>query len=279
MTPETWLEELSHELSARGLGPVDVAAVVVELNGHLVESGAHPLAAFGPPAVYAAQVMTSIGPPAPVVGSAATFGPVRVRAERITMSYRRRPVLHEVNLEARTGEVVLLIGPNGAGKSTLLRIVAGLDRPDGGQVRVAGSIGYAPQSGGLIEHLLPVEHFTLFGRARGLDRARARADGQRLAWQLGWDALAAPVVGELSGGTRHKLNLVLAGLGDPDVLLLDEPYQGFDLDSTRRFWELVWAWRDAGRATVVVSHAHDALECVDTVVELGVVRTGRGAAA
>jgi ABC-type multidrug transport system ATPase subunit len=264
---ETWLEELSHELTARGLAPADVAAVVVELDGHLAEAGGAPLAAFGTPAGYAAQVVASLGaagaPPAP--------GPVRVRAEGVTKSYGRRRVLDGVGFEVRAGEVVLLMGPNGAGKSTLLRILAGLDRPDRGRVRGEGSVGYAPQSGGLVDHLRPAEHITLFGRARGLGRRRAAADGQRLARQLGWDALAAPVAGELSGGTRQKLNVVLAGLGDPDVLLLDEPYQGLDLDSTRRFWDLVWAWRDAGRAIVVVSHAHDALERVDAVVELGLV--------
>jgi ABC-type multidrug transport system ATPase subunit len=194
-----------------------------------------------------------------------------VQAEGVTKSYGRRRVLDGVGLEVRAGEVVLLMGPNGAGKSTLLRILAGLDRPDRGRVGGEGSVGYAPQSGGLVDHLRPAEHITLFGRARGLDRRRAAADGQRLARQLGWDALAAPVAGELSGGTRQKLNVVLAGLGDPDVLLLDEPYQGLDLDSTRRFWDLVWAWRDAGRAIVVVSHAHDALERVDAVVEIGLV--------
>lgn len=280
MTPETWIEELSHELTARGIGPADVAAVVVELHAHLAEAGTPPLVAFGPPAAYAAEVAASIQPQRSVFGSrrAHSGGAVRVRARGVVMSYGRRRVLRGVDLEARAGEVVLLIGPNGAGKSTLLRIVAGLTRPDSGRVSVAGTIGYAPQSGGLVDHLRPGEHFTLFGRARGLDRKQANRDGQRLAWQLGWDALAAPVAGELSGGTRQKLNLVLAGLGDPDVLLLDEPYQGFDLDSARRFWELVWAWRDAGRAIVVVSHAHDAVERVDTVVELGPV-ADRGAAA
>jgi ABC-2 type transport system ATP-binding protein len=290
MTPRTWLEELSHELATRGVPPTDVAAVVVELEAHLAEAGGAPLATFGPPATYAAQVVASLWPPgspdrrghppARRSGSwgTASWGPgaegqrrgsLRVRVQGVTVAYRRRRVLDGVDLEAHAGEVVLLVGANGAGKSTLLRVVAGLARPDRGRVHVRGSVGYAPQSGGLVEHLRPAEHFVLFGRARGLGRARARRDGQRLAGQLGWDALAAPVVGELSGGTRQKLNLVLAGLGDPDVLLLDEPYQGFDLESARRFWELIWAWRDAGRAIVVVSHTHDALERVDAVVELG----------
>ena len=96
-----------------------------------------------------------------------------------------------------------------------------------------GTIGYAPQQGGLFDHLLPTEHFVLFGRPRGLSRRSAIAEGRRLAEQLGWDALSAPVVGSLSGGTRQKLTIALAALGSPDVLLLDEPYQGLDRESVR----------------------------------------------
>jgi len=124
------------------------------------------------------------------------------------------------------------------------------------------------QEGGLIDQLRPAEHFVLFGRGRGLSRAQAVQDGRRLAEQLGWDALRAPVAGKLSGGTRQKLNVVLAALGDPDVLLLDEPYQGLDRDSVQRFWELLWAWRDEGGCALVVSHAHDAVDRADAVVEL-----------
>ena len=264
MTRDTWLGELAHELAARGVERLDVAGVVVEAEAHLDETAAAPLDAFGSPAAYAALVVDALD--APVTTRPA--GAVRVRARNLDKSYRGRRVLDSVDVELRDGEAVLLMGPNGSGKSTLLRILAGLLAPDRGEVMVDGRIGYAPQDGGLLDQLKPAEHFALFGRPRGLTREEAVQEGRRLAEQLGWDALRAPVAGALSGGTRQKLNVVLAALGEPDVLLLDEPYQGLDLDSVQRFWELLWDWRDGGRCAFVVSHAHDAIERADAVLEL-----------
>ena len=260
MTRETWLEDLAHELTALGVGQEQVASIVVETDGHLAEASQAPLEVFGSPARYAQELAAVLAHRRPERPS----GPVRVRARDV--GKRRR--LRAVSLEVHGGEAVVLVGPNGAGKSTFLRILAGLTRADAGAVEIDGTVGYAPQQGGLVPHLRPWEHFVLFGHARGLSRIAAVQAGRRLAEQLGWDALHPPMAGELSGGTQQKLNVVLAALGEPDVLLLDEPYQGLDRDSMRRFWELLWDWRDAGRAVLVVSHALDAVERADVVVEL-----------
>jgi ABC-2 type transport system ATP-binding protein len=80
------------------------------------------------------------------------------------------------------------------------------------------------------------------------------------------------VARRLSGGTRQKLNLVLAGLGEPDVLLLDEPYQGFDSGSYLDFWQQVWQWRDAGKAVVVVTHLLAHADRADIVLDLSAER-------
>lgn len=265
MTPETWLEELAHELAARGIASTDAASALVEVEGHLAESDASPLTDLGTPAAYADTIAAAL--------DHAPAEPVRRHRTRLTVrdlavAHRRRTVLDGVDLDVAAGEVTLVIGPNGCGKSTLLRAIAGLQRPDRGTVVVDGTIGYAPQRDGLVDHLRPVEHLELFGAGRGLDRSGAVEQGCRLAADLGWDAAAEPVVGELSGGTRQKLNVVLALLGDPDLLLLDEPYQGLDLESRRRFWELLWAWGDRGGTALVVTHDHDAVERAHAVVEL-----------
>ena len=107
------------------------------------------------------------------------------------------------------------------------------------------------------------------GAGRGASRAQARSDGRAAAAALDWPgADSAGLSRHLSGGTRQKLNLVLAGLGEPDVLLLDEPYQGFDNGSYLDFWQQVWRWRTAGKAVVVVTHLLNELSRADTVLDL-----------
>ena len=183
--------------------------------------------------------------------------------------YRRRTVLSGVDLVVRAGEVAAVVGANGSGKSTLLRICAGVVRADTGRVHRTGRVGYVPQDGGVVGLLTPAEHFELFGAAAGVARRRARSTGEHLATRLSWRPDPVTVAERLSGGTRQKLNLVLGELHAPDLLLLDEPYQGFDAGSYVDFWEQVYAWRDAGKAVVVVTHLLHELDRVDHVVDLG----------
>lgn len=197
-----------------------------------------------------------------------TPGRVRLRASGITKRYGRQPVLAGVDLTVRAGEVAAVVGANGCGKSTFLRICAGLVSPDAGEVVVQGSLGYCPQDGGTYDFLRPDEHFELFGAGRGWRRERSRAAGRAAAQVLDWRVPERTLGRQLSGGTRQKLNLVLAGLGEPDVLLLDEPYQGFDRGSYLNFWEQVWRRRAAGGAVVVVTHLLNELDRVDTVLDL-----------
>jgi ABC-type Mn2+/Zn2+ transport system ATPase subunit len=264
-----WLAKLDAELRRRGVDADVAHQVAAEARAHLFDSGQEPLAVFGAPAVYADAVAASLGlEGGSWSGSAAPAGRIRLRAHGIGKRFGRRQVLRDVDLTVRGGEVAAVIGANGSGKTTLLRICAGLLAPDRGEVVVDGALGYCPQHGGLADFLLPDEHFALFGVGRGMARTRARAGGQDLAATLCWDAADRVLTRDLSGGTRQKLNVVLSVLGDPDVLLLDEPYQGFDRGTYLDFWRLVWQWRDAGKAVVVVTHLLNQLDQVDTVLDL-----------
>jgi ABC-type multidrug transport system ATPase subunit len=174
-----------------------------------------------------------------------------VVARDIHKAYRRRRVLQGVDLVVPAGALVAVVGENGAGKSTLLRVLAGTLPADAGEVEVRGRLGYCPQEPVLNGALTVEQHLRYFAAAYGLGDL-ARADG--LLDSLGFAGYRGRVVDELSGGTRQKLNLTLALIHDPDVLLLDEPYQGFDWETYLRFWELVGTLRERGRAVVVITH-------------------------
>lgn len=179
-------------------------------------------------------------------------------------SYRRRPVLRGVSLQAYPGQIVAVTGENGSGKTTLLRICAGLETADTGHIRRYTAAGYCPQEPALFDLLTPAEHITLFAAGR----PDGAAEGRALLASLGVPLRARTLVRDLSGGARQKLSLALALLGQPGLLLLDEPYQGFDHGSYLDFWHHAQAWREEGRAVVVVTHLLTELNRADQVLEL-----------
>jgi ABC-2 type transport system ATP-binding protein len=195
-----------------------------------------------------------------------------LRAEAITMSFGRKRVLDGVSLQVGAGQAVAIVGENGAGKSTLLRICAGLVQPERGEVVVRGRVGYCPQEPGLFDLLSADEHLELFAPALGLSRERGRAEGLALLAELGFPTGDRAQARHLSGGARQKLNLALALLGGARVLLLDEPYQGFDRGAYVSFWEHLSRWRADGMAIVIVTHLLTDAELVDGVLELAIPR-------
>jgi ABC-type multidrug transport system ATPase subunit len=110
----------------------------------------------------------------------------------------------------------------------------------------------------------------LFGRAFGFGREEALARGRALLDSFGFRPDERLPARDLSGGAKQKLNLALALLGDPRVLLLDEPYQGFDRGTYVNFWDHVDRWREEAKAVVIVTHMLAELDRVDRVVELAV---------
>jgi ABC-2 type transport system ATP-binding protein len=186
----------------------------------------------------------------------------------IVKRFGNRLALDGAELVLCPGEVVALVGENGAGKTSLLRICAGLLAADAGRLERRGRIGYCPQQPALFDHLTAREHLVFFGRAFGLDRASALREGGALLAEFGFRYVDDTVAKAMSGGNRQKLNLALALVGKPDVLLLDEPYQGFDHGTYVDFWEHVSGWREENVAVAVVTHMLTELWRVDRVVEL-----------
>ena len=186
---------------------------------------------------------------------------------------RRIEVLEGASLMVCAGELVGLVGENGSGKSTLMQIVVGMLGPDRGKVDrddlVAGRARIGAQRAvRLRSTLVTKEDFALFARAYGLDDdARERAVSDLLA-ELRFERYRGYRVEQLSGGTRQKLNLALALMHEPSLLLLDEPYSGFDWETYVRFWEMSERRRDAGMGILIVSHFLTERERLDRIYEL-----------
>jgi ABC-2 type transport system ATP-binding protein len=185
-----------------------------------------------------------------------------LEASGIEKSYRRgvwparreHQVLRGASLALYPGDVTGLVGENGSGKTTLMKILVGALAPDAGSVNIAGRLGYCPQEPQVYPRLTCDEHFELFGHAYGMAPAAQIAARRQLYEALGFERYATTRADQLSGGTLAKLNLGLALLADPQVLLLDEPYAGFDFDTYQRFWELVADRRQSGRSVLIISH-------------------------
>jgi ABC-2 type transport system ATP-binding protein len=183
-------------------------------------------------------------------------------------------VVDGIDLECRAGEVLGLLGPNGAGKTTAIRLLLGLLAPTAGQAAVFGEdprgrtarrrIGTMMQIAKVPETLRVAEHIDTFRSYYPAPLARAE-----LIEAAGLDGLERRLFGTLSGGEKQRVLFALALAGDPDLLFLDEPTVGMDVETRRSFWERIRALREAGRAVLLTTHyLEEADALADRVVVL-----------
>ncbi|WP_231611794.1 ABC transporter ATP-binding protein, partial [Rhodococcus sp. CX] len=210
-----------------------------------------------------------------------------VVVEDLHVAYGKTWALDGVDLEAAAGTTVGVLGHNGAGKTTLIRTLTTLVTPTIGRVQVDGldvvadatavrrRIGVTGQYAGLDEFLTARENLELIGRLTGLRRtARPRADA--LIERLGLHEYATRRVGELSGGSRRRIDLAASLVGSPSVLFLDEPTTGLDPIARTGLWEVVEELTAAGTTVVLTTqYLEEADRLADHIV---VLRSGRVAA-
>ncbi len=209
-------------------------------------------------------------------------GPVRRDAVRLTgsssASAPRVTAVDGIDLAVRPGEIVAFLGPNGAGKTTTIDMMLGFSRPDAGTVEVLGGtpadaiaqgrIAAVLQTGGLLKDLTVAETVrltaSLFPTARPVGEVLERA---------GIADIADRRVGACSGGQQQRLRFALALLPDPDLLVLDEPTTGMDVEGRRDFWAAIRADAARGRTVLFATHyLEEADEYADRIV---LVRHGR----
>lgn len=205
-----------------------------------------------------------------------------LRCEHLTRAFRGRCVVDDVSLALEPGDIYGLVGRNGAGKSTLLKVLAGYLAPTAGTVAVGGEVLGPCQTsahlGCLIEH--PAVNLGLTGFQNVMVRALAqglpnpKAEVAEVMEAVGLEAVAGSVARGYSLGMKQRLGLALALIGRPDVLLLDEPFNGLDPEGVRQVRCLLADLAlQRGCAVLVSSHVLDQLERL--VTRYGVLREGR----
>ncbi len=180
-----------------------------------------------------------------------------MQARGLVKRYGDREALRGVDLVADAGELVAIIGPNGAGKTTLLSILAGILKPDAGELGVdTGAVGWVPQQAALYRRLTVEENLLLFARLEGHEDPHASTE--EMLELAGLGERRGEIVARLSGGNQQRINIAIGLLSRPATLLLDEPSVGLDPRQRARLWEFVSAL--AGRGTTVIFSTHDIQE-------------------
>ena len=186
-------------------------------------------------------------------------GAAIARMAQVNKSYGPVQALREVDFAIGAGEVVALLGPNGAGKSTLVRLLLGLASPTTGRVSVFGGdpkdpntrerVGAMLQVGGVPSTMKVREHIDLFSSYYPKPLAMAE-----VVAMAGLQGIEGRQFGELSGGQKQRVLFALAICGDPDLLFLDEPTVGLDVEARRGFWEQIRGLVARGKTVLLTTH-------------------------
>ena len=192
-----------------------------------------------------------------------------LRVENVTKRFAGHTALDDVSLSIPKGSVYGLLGPNGAGKSTLIRIINRITAPDSGKVYLNGreiqpedvlKIGYLPEERGLYKKMQVGEQAVYFAQLKGMSKkdavARLKVWFRKFGIESWWDKK----VEELSKGMAQKLQFIVTVVHEPQLLILDEPFSGFDPINANLLKEEILALRDKGATVIFSTHNMSSVE-------------------
>ena len=176
-----------------------------------------------------------------------------IQIQHLNKYIGKQHVLRDVNLTIGDGEVIGLLGPNGAGKSTLMKIMVGVWDPSEGKVEVPSSVGYLPEQNPLYEDMFIREYLRFFVGLRVKDQQSENQIVEQLIERVGLTPEANKKVGQLSKGYRQRVGLAQAMIGNPELLILDEPTTGLDPNQLEDIRTLI---REMGKDRTVILSTH-----------------------
>ena len=206
--------------------------------------------------------------------------------EKVSMFYNRRQILNNLSLKINRQEVLGMLGPNGVGKSTLFNIIVGLIKPNYGNISINGKnvtnipiyeralnfkLSIVPQSGGVFSELTCVNNLVAVGQVTHKEKNLINFKVEKMVSKFSLDAVKNLKAKYLSGGQRKKVSIAMSLMSDPKIILMDEPFQGLDIMSTRDLQETIvnLQTEDNNRCCIISDHAaRDLLAISDKAIIL-----------
>ena len=204
-----------------------------------------------------------------------------LEVRKICKSYEKRQVLEDLSFSIQSGEVYGLLGPNGAGKTTTISILCGLIRADHGTITMNGQnlspatrslIGVAPQENIFYKSLTCEENLRFFGRLYGLSGEVCRKQAKYCLELVGLSDRAKSIAETLSGGMQRRLSMAIALVHRPQLVVLDEPTTGLDIEARYEIWELIRNLSSQDTAILLTTHILDEAERL--CQRIGIIKQG-----
>jgi ABC-2 type transport system ATP-binding protein len=192
-----------------------------------------------------------------------------VSFDHLTKQYESHTALNDVNFDIPKGEIFGLLGPNGAGKTTLLRLLTRILLPDSGEVLFDGEklcanhlskIGYLPEERGLYPKMRADDHLYFLAALKGLKKGEAKTRLKTWADKLDVTSLLSRKVEELSKGQQQKIQLIASLIHEPELVILDEPFSGFDPVNAEVLKQIILELKSAGKTILISTHRMDNAE-------------------
>ena len=205
-----------------------------------------------------------------------------LRIEKLSKSYGKRSVLQDLTLHIAPGEIYGLLGPNGAGKTTTINIICNLLKADSGAIAINNQpvseatkqlIGIAPQENLLYKTLTCEENLNFFAQIYGLQGENRRHQVQASLAAVGLADRAKSAVETLSGGMQRRVNIAIALVHQPKLVILDEPTTGLDIETRYEIWELIRRLKSQGITVLLTTHLLDEAERL--CQRIGILKNGR----
>lgn len=205
-----------------------------------------------------------------------------VRLVAIRKSFGDKLVLDGLDFTVGRAEVYGLLGPNGSGKSTAINILCNLLDPDSGTVEIGGklasgaarnAVGVCPQEIALYRDLYPAENLRFFADLYGLSKADAARRVAELTQLFALEPFARTPVSALSGGWQRRMNIAVALVHSPDILILDEPTSAVDVEARHELWQTIEALKRQGMTILLTTHHLD--EAEQLCSRIGIIKNGR----